>query len=307
MVSAIKLSASPRNLMSFKSTAIPLEQAYTVKNTSPPSKIREVATERLPNSITLDPAAPVGTVLGKYFLNPLMMPGTRLSGLAKNYVQFRFRACKLIYVSSISTATSGAIVGAYSPNPDLSLGPNANTTLFAMNGVSASIFVRTEIKANFLDKAKWYNIDADSAEIMNTTQGFFALAVDQTITLSSAVQATLNIEYDIEFRGAVPQTYVTATVSNVAPGNWVLPANTTSWTIPTITPPLVNGNRYLLSPAVSFSIADVDVTATYGQQAGGVLTLYENYEDVEAAKPIDPPVAISTRQGQTQFYQLVSN
>jgi hypothetical protein len=290
---------------------LPLEVGYTTRNLAPLATHRERATERL-GQVSISSSTAVGTILAKFMMNPLLLVGTRLSKLAANFLEFRFKRMRFNFVSSVTTAASGAIVMAYCPNPDFALPVPANSTLFAMSGVSANLFVRSDIDARLTNGARWFNLDADSNEVMKTTQGFFAIALDQAATVTGTVTVTIELDYDIEMRGAAIQTFQTSTVATSAAGVWAVTG--ILFAAPTFTPTLVNNTAYVISPPLVAQYTDTigqvyDITAMYAIAVSGGLNLFATYDDLKDSSPIQIPGSgpYNATLPPQYLYTLVSN
>jgi hypothetical protein len=134
--------------------------------------------------------------------------GTRLAFLAGSYQKYRYRRLVLKIASNFSTTVGGNIIAGYSENPEMQLldGGAVFNQLFAMNGVSTSLFTPVNITGRIGDKNKWYNIDEDSAVIMDTTQGVFFVALQSAVTVTGTQTIPIMIEYDIEFKEPAVQT-----------------------------------------------------------------------------------------------------
>jgi len=187
-------------------TQIPATMAYTINNRTNINRHTERAKEYL-GTIPISGNTPTGRAF-VFALNPLHYPATRFGRLASSYQKFRFRNCRLTIASNFSTTVSGSIIAGYMENPDQEILPEPyifNQVFSATNGVSQSLWKPIDISARFMDKAKWYNIDNDSDEIMQTTQGKFVIVVQSPVAVTSQVQIPILLEYDIEFMGSATQ------------------------------------------------------------------------------------------------------
>jgi len=293
-------------LLGVRATQIPLEQAYTYQNRTPPVRHRERGCDRI-GSVKISSSLPVGTLLGKVMMNPLEMPSTRLYGIAKNFEMYRFRSARLTFMSSFTTATSGAIVMAYSINPELDLGGNANNQLFSLNGTSSNLFVRCESNLRIGDGNKWFKLDADSKELMDTTQGFFGIAVDQVASISAETSVSLFLEYDIEFRGPAQQQVNYGTPLQVTGGTLTgITGNQNTFTA-TFTPSPTAGTLYAIVPAYTVKNADDRVTAQYASNNSSGIFLFLTADDFNAFTPIPTVVGQTDVVGGSTWYPVVPN
>lgn len=270
--------------MGVRQTNVPTEMAYTFTNNTPPATHRERGIDRLA-PVSVKSTLPVGQMLGKYMMSPLYHPGTRLSQIAQSYQLFRFRSARLHFIASLPTATSGAIVMAYSQNPEFDLGSSPNNSLFAMRGVSTSVFTRASVPMSVGDRNKWYILDADSRELQDTIQGFFAIALDQVVSLTAETMITVCLEYDVEFKDAAVQQFKTSTiVVSVSSGTWTSgsPWNTTC----TFSPALSAGTSYLIVPAYTIASGEDQVTATVVTYSGTSYTFYESIDALDEGDQI---------------------
>lgn len=192
-----------------RTTAIPSRTTYAIDNRAPNRAIIERAMELL-DPISISSSTPVGTSW-TFELNPLQLEGTRLQTLARNYQQFKFRKAKLIFGNNVSTSTNGAIVGAYLSNPDQELPDNPVRALFGAGGSSAPVWQPLSIEAKLLGRGPvndYFNIDADSREVMLITQGKFVLALQGQLSSTTNIDFPIYLDYEIEFKGAAIQKVI---------------------------------------------------------------------------------------------------
>lgn len=152
---------------------------------------------------------------GEYFelsVNPTTLTGTRVQSLAKNFQKYRFKRLELKVAVNTSTTTTGSGLVGYFENPD-----QAISAITALNQIYANPgatqfpwWQQAKIKARITDR-KWYNVDQDSAELMLTTQGKFAIGVVQPP--SQELIVPLIVDYEVEFMGATIQDYAVPTRS----------------------------------------------------------------------------------------------
>lgn len=176
--------------------------AYTINNRTNIAHIRERAKEYL-GVISIGPTSPTGATF-VFEMDPTQFPTTRFGRLASSYQKFRFRSARMTLASNFSTTVSGSIIAGYMENPDQAILPSPaifNQVFSAASGVSQSLWKPLDVIAKFTDKGKWYNLDADSEEIMQTTQGKFVFVIQSPIGVTAEVQIPVLLDYDIEFSG----------------------------------------------------------------------------------------------------------
>lgn len=141
-----------------------------------------------------------------YDMNPARIIGSRLQKLALNYQQYRFKRLAITMQSPAPSTASGLYAIGYTRNPDQEIGNGiqAIQSITNMPGASTSTVWNTTTSHASLD-SKWYNIDADSQEIMDTTQGFFAACVMVPPSTTGPVSFAVWLDYTVEFRGSATQ------------------------------------------------------------------------------------------------------
>lgn len=239
---------------SMRTTAIPSRTTFAIDNRAPNRPITERAMELL-DPISISSSTPVGTSW-IFDLNPLLIEGTRLQTLARNYQQFKFRKAKLIFGNNVSTSINGAIVGAYLTNPDQELPANPVRALFGAGGSSAPVWQPLSIEAKLLGRGPvndYFNIDADSREVMLTTQGKFVLALQGQLSSTTNIDFPIYLDYEVEFRGAGIQKVISTGLDQQIYGSGIVnksaTANAFSYTISASEnlPTLVLSKAYIFS------------------------------------------------------------
>jgi hypothetical protein len=185
---------------------VPVVAAYTIRNTGTRATQRFFERELI-GFMTVGPATPSGS-LESYDLNPLTLVNTKMRNLALNFEKFRFRRARLTVGSNFPTTVAGNIITGYAQNPDQAFGDGVTAIrqVFALLGAqSTALYAPVDISARIMDKAKWYNIDQNSAEKMSTTQGKFMLVTQSPASITTPVDIPLYLEYDIEFSGSALQ------------------------------------------------------------------------------------------------------
>lgn len=165
-----------------------------------------------------------------YDMNPARLAGSRLQKLALNYQQYRFRRLAVTLQSPAPSTASGLYAIGYTRNADQEIGTGiaAIQSITNMPGASVSTVWNTTTAHASVD-SKWYNIDADSQEIMDTTQGFFAACVMVPPSTTGPVSFAVWLDYTVEFRGSATQR-VPQFLGLFPAGNWTRVGTTTGAT-----------------------------------------------------------------------------
>lgn len=219
-------SKKPVKRQAFRETNanVPLQMAYTQRQNTGTGRVRMTFCDQL-TSLTVGPATPTNT-LYEYPLNPLQLGG-RMQILAQAYQKFKFVSVKFSVGVNMPTTTSGNYTVAYTENPDQAFAPNITSQqVFALPmAVNKPWWQRGDSIARITDKAKWYNLDIDSSEIMQTTQGKFVVVNVSPPTTTAPVTVPIFMEYTIEFSDAAIQN------NAVAVSTFIFPAGTFTKTI----------------------------------------------------------------------------
>lgn len=252
---------------------VPLQVAYTKRQVTGPQTTRVRFSDQLAN-IVVTPTEPVGR-LWQFPLNPLQMARTRLRQYAGLYGKFRFKAAKLCVGVNMPTTVNGNYTLGYAQNPDFEFGfgERATAQVYALkDAVNKPWWMKGESVMNITDKQKWYNIDADSDEVMMTTQGQFVLTNVSPPSITAPVTVPIFIDYDVEFSENAIQ-------SN---GN----ANPVLWPAGTFTPTVVTSSfTYTISPDETLAQPVLELNVPY--------TAY-------------PPFGLNTSEGQKQLVGVMA-
>lgn len=285
-------------------TSIPIAQAYTIRNNMTETPHRERASEII-GQIAVGPGLPIQLPFS-FNLNPLDMPGTRLNRLASAFQKYRFRSARLRVVSNLPTNISGSLAIGYAENPEQGIptGPDSVNAVYGLtNGSITALYTPVYTEARIKDKAKWYNIDADSEEVMMTTQGKFVCVVASAASVTAIQNLPVILDYDVDLIGAAVQISTSNNPILQFPACTVGPRNpsTTGSIGNALTPKsgeiakpaMVTAAGYRLYPAVQlypFSISDepVQVTVMSLRNAGATdyFAFYETEDDFALATPI---------------------
>lgn len=163
-------------------------------------------TDRI-GGITFGPATPLGVPV-IFKMSPPDLPNTRLATMARNFQLFRFKKLVLTVFSNLPSTSGGSFTAAYTENPDQAFtnGTALSSQVFSLPGaVAGNMFVPTKMSAAINDRAKWYRIDEDTEEVMNSTQGMFVISVDSLTAITTAITVPVFLEYVVEFKGSALQ------------------------------------------------------------------------------------------------------
>lgn len=261
--------------MSFKTTNIPMTQAFQVSNRSGDSTVKISGSEII-GAFSIPTTAPTG-LYRLFQVNPLEFTGTRVCRIASSYQKYRFTSLNLVLAANNSTTFNGSIVTGYSENPDFEItsAATAPSQIYALSDARiSSLYTPVTVPARFNDK-RWYNLDLDSEELMNTTQGAFCMAIVQTPSNTATLNIPVIMNYTIELKGTALQTIASNAVLFPA-GDWtVASAPNMNFTVsPGETlpkPTLVQGKPYIMVPqadVISGVRAIASVVAYYGETTG---------------------------------------
>jgi len=206
-------------------------------------------------------------------LSPVEFKGTRLETLAKAFQKYRFtnRTKMTVQTQAPSIATGSYVVG-YSENPDQDMGSGEGSlrSISALDGASSGpIWVAQTIPARISDRVKWYNVDSDTAEIMQAIQGKFVIQQTSPVSIIGANEemvAPVWLEWEIEFSGQAVQVSEGAspdTTYVLPPGVFELAPNSSNnfygygmkYTLATstITNQVVVGGCYKMTPGLEIA------------------------------------------------------
>lgn len=282
---------NPRPTGGITATAIPMEVAYTVRQPTSRKVHRETACEYIGDFVIL-PTSKQGQST-KFMMNPLTLPRTRLFNLARNYQKFRFTKMSLKVQSSTTTSTNGLYVVGYNSNPDSEYSlDTAIPAIFDLPGAqSANVWRTTTSVARIEDRNKWYNLDADSEEIMQTTQGYFAIAVQSPTSASGPLIMPVLLEYTVEFTGSAFNTENSSAPFIWPAGTWAYNSLTGNYTFTPapgeITGPTIpSGASYIINPTYPVPGEGEDnIGVVQGTTASW--TFFRNVEDLANNTPLN--------------------
>jgi hypothetical protein len=180
---------------------VPVTQSYNIRNST------KNTTQTIRGSEYLTSWVIASTSSGKLVEIPLdpvndAYDRLRIKLLASSFGKYRFRKARLTIGTNFATTISGNMLIAYSENPQLQLASLNDQALFnqiyAMNGQSSPFWSPITYEARIKDRAKWYNVDADSDNTMDSVQGKFIIAVQTTPSAPLPVTIPILLDYEIE-------------------------------------------------------------------------------------------------------------
>lgn len=257
-----KVSTRPRPRQTQRRNAgvdyaeIPVNLAYSVKqNVSQP--IQRLKAREAIGSFAIGPMTVIGATTN-FMMNPILLQDSRLARIASVYQKFRFRNLAITVQSSATTATGGLMVLGYCSNPDFEITPNRDSSWKAVmdfpGAQSTNLWRTVTSVAKLQDKNKWYNVDADSAEIMQTTQGYFAISVQSPSTTTAPISMPVWLDYEVEFTGAAIAQAPSQTFANWPEGTFSYSSITGNYTFSRVAgetlpiPSTTNGVAYIVNP-----------------------------------------------------------
>jgi len=257
-----KSSASPKPKVSKKKTQneyivnVPFTAATQIQQSAREQAVSSFSgTDRI-GQVTFGPLSPVGTPI-VFKMSPPDLPATRLGNMSRNFQLYRFKKMLLTVFSNLPSTAGGGFTVGYAENPDQSFnsGSQLSSQVFSLPGaVAGNMFVPTKLAAHINDKNKWYRIDEDTEEIMNSTQGMFIISVDSLTAITTPITVPVFLEYVIEFKGSAIQKADTTGAVQIFPSAIVSPVvnQPTRWSVTPIagepTSGLVAGKPYLIVP-----------------------------------------------------------
>lgn len=190
-----------RSTMGIESVQIPMEVAYSVRQPYKSHTHTETAREYIGNFV-ISSSTPINSTI-IFPMNPSTLAATRLARLAANYQKFRFRRLALTVQSSSTTAANGLYIVGYNANPDASIraGYEVPSIMALPGSISTNVWRTVTSVARISDSNKWYNVDPDSAELMQTTQGYFAIVLQSVPSITGELVMPVMLDYSVEFTG----------------------------------------------------------------------------------------------------------
>lgn len=292
--SAKKRSTPKMGASMQQATNVPFVSAVTVRQTAIDRAITITGSDILAK-LSYTSTSPVG-VPSYLRVNPLMYPRTRLGGMAQNYTKYRFRKAVLRMFTNQATNVGGNFIIGYCENPDQEFSNNAPEEVFALTGASiVPVYVPQHIPMAIKDRAKWYNLDLDSEEIMNTEQGMFVIMCLNPVPATTPIDLTFTLDYTLELSGAARQVAKTGLAVSIFPS---VTFTSTSAGISTLAvaagetvpfPTMLVDQPYLLVPATG-----VPIDLQGGTQEAEVIvkknatnySYFETFESWSSNKPL---------------------
>jgi hypothetical protein len=274
---------------------VPMEIAYTVSQKTTQSVHREKACEYIGN-VTFSPSSVIGTAM-LFRMNPILLSGTRLARLASSFQKFRFRRLALTLQSSTTTSTNGLYIVGYNSNPDAEA-PSGQAIPFAFDlpgAQSGNVWRTITSNGRIEDPRKWYNVDPESLEVMQTTQGYFMVVLQSVPSTTGPITFPVILDYEVEFTGSALNPLSTSPIQlfpagtftyNSVSGNYTFAAATGEPALPTT----VNNVGYRLLPSYPITVVDSDgptlITALIIMPTALSWAFFASEEDYDKAIPI---------------------
>jgi len=300
---------APASMGAITSTEIPMEVAYTVRQPTSRKIHRETACEYIGDFVILPTSTQGDSV--KFMMNPLTLPRTRLYNLARNYQKFRFTRLALKVQSSTTTSTNGLYVVGYNSNPDAEYTRQvAVPAVFDLPGAqSANVWRTITSVARIEDRNKWYNLDPDSDEVMQTTQGYFAVVVQSPTSATGPLVMPVLLEYSVEFTGSSYNSENLSTPFVWPAGTWAYNSVTGNFTFTPaagepVGPTIPSGAAYIVNPEYPVLVGSDEDTIGVVKGTTASWVFYRTIEDLNTNKPLQIFSTFST--GRTTW-TLVSN
>lgn len=234
-------------------TSIPLAIATTTVSTTRDVTVT-VHFDEIIGTFTIGSTTENAT-LGQFEFNPALMPGTRLQMMAQLYTKYRVKPGAAYRVAAnLSTSTTGSYVCGFCENPDFIVDKSniVNSIYSLYDGRISQYYTPSDVRMKVADRNKWYNIDGDSQEVMNTTVGKLLVATLGVPNITGNVEIPILFRGDVEFTGPALAKPITGTSSAYGPGALVS-ANTSyqsNWQIDTGgAVPIFSAGVFLVTPA----------------------------------------------------------
>lgn len=183
----------------------PLNTAFVVQNNVRSHNIVREQGKEIIGSVNFQQAVSNGIFpVVEFDLSPVALEGTRLASLSRSFQKFRFRnGTKFTIQSQAPSFTVGGYVAGFTENPDQNMGTGARATtaISALAGATSSpVWVAQTVPIHIRD-TKWYNIDADTLEIMDAIQGKLVIQQTSAVSTTENITAPIWLEWDVEFTG----------------------------------------------------------------------------------------------------------
>lgn len=238
-------------------TNIPFTRAVAVLQ--PTSAATRLSGSDIISYITFTPTSSLSQVL-KYQIAPSYYPSTRLGNLSMNFQKYRFLpGSHFKMYTNQPTTVGGSMVVGYTSNPDQRFSTiSPASSVYTLDGAHImQFYVPMDIPLQITDRAKWYNIDIDSSEIMNTTAGSLVIALQQVPT--SSITFPIIFNWNIEFIGKATQLAVLSPPQPFGPITITTPTgtlNTFTYAAGAATPSLIFNTPYICNPEPNVLVDD---------------------------------------------------
>lgn len=277
-------AAKPSSTMT--AVNVPVETAYVIRQRCTKSSHVERGSEYI-GQWSMGNNTQVGQVT-KFDMNPIKLFGSRLRMLSLSYQKYRFRKMSIRVQSSAATSITGLYLAGYSSNPDFEINAgSAFQQIYALpDAVSANTFRSVVCPAQIEDRNKWYLIDEDSEEIMQTTQGCFYITAIQPTNSTVQLVYPIILDYEIEFVGnAIQATTIRAPFVWPA-GTWAYSSLTGNFTFTpnageTPGPVIAVGQSFEINPEYTVTVSGEETTIGVIRGTTASWEFFENVEDLQ--------------------------
>jgi len=204
-----KAARKDKGTSNLRMTQVPKQVAMTIQNTTRQTTVRFCRTELIAKlSYDINSTG----VMQEVPLNPVdpFWSQLQLGQMARLYGKFRFKSIRLTSANTAGTAVGGAMTMCYFENPDQRL-TTADALISNDGAVMGPLWQPTPVVAKIVDRGKWYNIDPDSEEVMQTTQGKFVFGCVIAPTAENSVTVPIIADYEVEFAEPTLQSVPPAT------------------------------------------------------------------------------------------------
>lgn len=175
----------------------------------------------------------------------------------------------------------------YNTNPSASppAGNVINCVMSLPGAKTNSVWLPIIVDAGILDKAKWYNVDPDDSELMDTTAGKFIIVLQSPVdNITANISFPVMLDYEIEFQGSTIDVATDQQILVWPAGTFNRVALTTTFTALAGEPavPTLNADRpYLFQPAIPVRSSDVVSTAQFITRRNTTPSTYFLYNSKE--------------------------
>jgi len=169
----------------------------------------------------------------EYLMNPILMTGTRLQTLSQSFQEYKFESMEMVFFPGVPSTIGGTYYMGYTTNAD-DVATNSPQAVALPGAKISTLWQNTQSRAT-LDKSSWYVVDADSTEVMKTTQGKWFIGLNGVTNLTGVLSTPVMLRYTIRFRKPTSRPAPLATgkvafsVANYVSAATVIPTLTSGW------------------------------------------------------------------------------